>query len=102
MVIGEGSANQYLTTEQIAAIVAEAVTSLPLEGKRVLIIIPDGTRTMPMPMMFNLFQKILRPRVKAMDFLVALGTHPLMTDTQLSNLVGQQVVNGMVGETHVF
>lgn len=102
MVIGKGSADQYLTTEQVAAIVVEAVASLSLEGKRVLIIIPDGTRTMPMPMMFNLFQKILRPRVNAMDYLVALGTHPLMTDTQLSNLVGQRVVDGMVGETHVF
>jgi len=102
MVIGEGSANRYLTTEEIAAILAQSVASLPLEGKRVLIIIPDGTRTMPMPMMFGLFQKILRPRVKAMDYLVALGTHPLMTDAQLSNLVGQRVVDGMVGETHVF
>jgi len=43
MVIGKGSANPYLHTEQIAAIVAEAVASVPIEGKRILIIIPDGT-----------------------------------------------------------
>jgi nickel-dependent lactate racemase len=65
-------------------------------------IIPDGTRTMPMPAMFGLFQQLLRPRVRALDYLVALGTHPLMTDAQLTELVGKPVVNEMAGETHVF
>ena len=46
-----------------------------LDGKRVLIIIPDGTRSMPMPLMFNLFEELLGRRVKALDYLVALGTH---------------------------
>ena len=27
---------------------------MPLEGKRVLVIIPDGTRTAPIPLMFRL------------------------------------------------
>jgi lactate racemase len=65
-------------------------------------IIPDGTRTMPMPAMFALFQKLLRPRVKALDYLVALGTHPLMTDVQLTKLVGHPVGNELAGDTHVF
>jgi len=102
MVIGKGSASEYLTTSQAREIVAQAVASLPLDGKRVLMIIPDGTRTMPMPMMFDLFEEILKPRVKALDYLVALGTHPLMTDEHLSKLVGRAVVNGRAGETHVF
>ncbi|MHB8755171.1 MAG: lactate racemase domain-containing protein [Candidatus Acidiferrales bacterium] len=102
MIIGGGSANGSLNVEQIGAIVEEAVGSLSLEAKRVLVIIPDGTRTMPMPLMFSLFQKILRPRVHSLDYLVALGTHPLMTDEQLTRLVGQPVAAGMVGETHVF
>jgi len=82
--------------------VAEAVASVPISGKRVLIIIPDGTRTMPMPLMFGLFQKILKPLVTSLDYLVALGTHQPMTDAQLTKLVGQQVVNGIVGTTRVF
>lgn len=102
MVIGKGSINQYLSPDQIRDIVAEALASVRFEGRRVLIIIPDGTRTMPMPMMFDLFQKLLKPRVKALDYLVALGTHPLMTDAQLTKLVGQSVVDGRVGDTHVF
>ena len=100
--IGSGSADRYLSIEQMGEIVEQAVTSSPIAGKRVLIIIPDSTRTMPMPAMFSLFQKFLRPRVKALDYLVALGTHPLMKDEELTNLVGQRVVDGMAGETHVF
>jgi nickel-dependent lactate racemase len=102
MVIGKGSAERYLSGEELGAIVAEAGASVPITGKRVLIIIPDGTRTMPMALMFSLFQRILRPRVAALDYLVALGTHSLMTDADLSKHLGQPVVNGMAGETHVF
>jgi nickel-dependent lactate racemase len=102
MVIGTGSTDRYLSAEEIGEIVAEAAASAPVEGKRVLIIMPDGTRTMPMSTMFSLFQKYLTPRVKALDYLVALGTHPPMSDAQLTKLMGRPVVDGKVGETHVF
>ncbi len=102
MIIGKGIADAYLSDDNVRQIVAEAVASAPLDGKRVLIIIPDGTRTMPMPLMYALFQDLLRPRTKALDYLVALGTHRPMSDGQLSRLVGQRVVNGMAGEAHVF
>ena len=55
-----------------------------------------------MPLMFNLFEKVLGPRVKTMDYLVALGTHQPMTDAQLSKLVGRNVVNGHTGTHHIF
>src|SRR5690349_25051051 len=100
--IGKGSTTGYLTAEEIRDIVAKAVEAMPIGGKRVLILVPDGTRTAPMPQMFRLFQEVLRPRVKALDYLVALGTHPPMSDAQLSKLVGAAVVNGRVGETRIF
>jgi len=102
MVIGTGSASRYLSVDQMSDIVERAVASLPIQNKRVLIIIPDSTRTMPMPAMFSLFQELLRPRVAALDYLIALGTHPLMDDAQLTKLIGQPVVNGRAGETHIF
>lgn len=100
--IGSGSAEKYLTDDDVRQIVVESVASARLDGKRALIIIPDGTRSMPMPLMFELFQELLKPRVKALDYLVALGTHPPMTDEQLSKLIGKTVVNGLVGDTHIF
>jgi lactate racemase len=102
MVMGKGSSGQYLSAGQVREIVAEATASLPVAGQRVLIIIPDGTRTMPMALMFGLFEEILKPHVKALDYLVALGTHPIMSDAQLTKLVGHTVVNGQVGDTRVF
>lgn len=102
MVIGKGFANQYLSLDEVRHIVTHAAGSIPIDNKRVLTIIPDGTRTMPMPMMFRLLEEIVKPRVKALDYLVALGTHPIMSDAQLAKLIGQTVIDGRVGETRVF
>jgi nickel-dependent lactate racemase len=77
-----------LKDKEIEAIVAEGLNSLALNDKRVLVIIPDATRTMPLPLFFRLIAKHLLPRVKALDFLVALGTHPAMSDEALLRLVG--------------
>jgi nickel-dependent lactate racemase len=68
----------------------------------VLVLVPDGTRTMPMSLMFDLFEELLSPRAATMDYLVALGTHQPMTDTQLSKLVGRRVVDGQAGRSHIF
>ena len=94
--IGKGAADTFLSSAQVREILAQAIESTKLDGKRVIVLIPDGTRTMPMPQMFALFQELLRPRVKALDYLVALGTHTPMNDQQLSKLVGTTVVNGKV------
>ena len=102
MVIGRGYTGRDLTDDEAREIVREGLGTLAVDGKRVLILIPDGTRTMPMPLMFDLFQELLVPRAAAMDYLVALGTHQPMSDAQLSKLVGQTVVNGQVGRSHVF
>ena len=102
MTIGLGFQNQFLDDHAVERVVQEALSGLQLDGKRVLFLIPDGTRSMPMPLMFNLFEKHLSGRVAALDYLVALGTHQPMSDEQLSHLVGRQVQDGKVGESHVF
>lgn len=100
--IGKGSPFKYLPDSETGAIVQESLGTLPLDGKRVLIIIPDGTRSMPMPLMFNLFERYLGKRVQVLDYLVALGTHQPMDDKKLSKLVGRPVVNGFAGTSRVF
>ena len=67
---------------------AESLASLPLDQKRVLVLIPDTTRTMPLPFLFDLLEEFLIQRVRKLDFLVALGTHQPLGDNQLSKLVG--------------
>jgi nickel-dependent lactate racemase len=102
MVIGRGFADRMLTDEDIRSIVRESLETLHPEGKRVLVIIPDGTRSMPMPLMFSLFDEFLGQRVQALDYLVALGTHQPMSDAQLSRLVGQAVLHGRSGASRIF
>src|SRR5438270_3317527 len=102
MVIGKGFPDRLLSEQELRDIVSESIESVPLSDKRVLVIIPDGTRTMPMPLMFQILRETLQPRVKALDYLVALGTHPIMSDVQLSKLIGQPVADGKVGDCRVF
>jgi len=102
MIIGKGMNEGYLTKEELSEIVYDGLNSLALDGKRVLAIIPDRTRTMPMPVMFDVFEEILHNRVKKLDYLVALGTHQLLNDSQLSQLVGRIVVGGKAGNSWIF
>ncbi len=101
-VTGLGVADGYLTREQIDRVARDGCAALPVDGRRVLVVIPDGTRTMPMPLMFELLDRELSPRVAALDVLVALGTHTPMTDAQLTAHLGRPVVNGRAGTHRVF
>lgn len=102
MTIGMGMVDRFINDAEVYGIVREGLSTLSVDGKRVLIIIPDGTRTMPMPLMVNQFEQLLSPRAVIVDYLVALGTHPPMGDAQLSKLVGRTVVNGQFGNSHIY
>ncbi|MBV9481519.1 MAG: DUF2088 domain-containing protein [Acidobacteria bacterium] len=91
-----------LSRDDIWQFIAEARLALGVDGKRVLIIIPDGTRSMPMPLFFELLQDEIAARASACDYLVALGTHPLMTEPQLSRLLGRSVRNGRCAGARIF
>ena len=101
MTIGKNAAQGLLARDEVHQIVAQAAADLQVTGKRVLTIIPDGTRTMPMPLMFQLLQEEIGMRAAACDYLVALGTHPRMSETQLSRLMGCPVVDGVCGKARV-
>lgn len=80
LVIGAGFPDRYLSEEEVSAILAQAFRSWDLTGKRVLLIIPDSTRTAPVPLFFRLLYEFLGKKVAALDYLVALGTHPPMSE----------------------
>ncbi|MBE3132689.1 MAG: DUF2088 domain-containing protein [Acidobacteria bacterium] len=90
-----------MTPDAVRAIAGRGLSSLALDGKRLLVIIPDGTRTMPMPLMFDVLEAEAGPRVAALDYLVALGTHQPMSDAQLSRLIGRAVVDGQAGRSRI-
>ncbi len=88
MVLGKGSTTETLTIEDVKQLIAQACDPLPIDGKRVLVIIPDGTRTAPIPLFFRLLYEQLGRRVAQLDYLIALGTHPPMSEEAIDRLVG--------------
>jgi nickel-dependent lactate racemase len=88
MLAAAGSATRALTREDLRAALAAGCESLPVNGKWVLVIIPDGTRTAPIPLVFDLLYELLGARVTALDYLIALGTHPPMAPDAIDRLVG--------------
>lgn len=57
------------------------------KNQRLLVLIPDHTRTVPLPQLFRYLVEILHD-VRQLDFMVALGTHPPLSQAQLCRLVG--------------
>src|ERR1051325_2196221 len=56
-------------------------------GQKVLVLIPDHTRSVPLPFLFRSLVEILRD-AKQLDFMVALGTHPPLSEESINKLVG--------------
>jgi nickel-dependent lactate racemase len=50
--------------------------------------VPDDTRSIPMPIVFDALRAALAPRVRRVTVLIALGTHPPMTERQLDDHLG--------------
>lgn len=79
-----------LASDRIAAVLDRLVESREFSGRRVLLIVPDNTRTAPIGPLFRGLHERLRGAVRRLDVMIALGTHPplderaAMTRLQLS------------------
>ncbi len=80
---GEG-----FTEEVFVSTAKEALESLDCEGKRVLAIIPDATRTAPMKLFYQAYRDSLVSLTKQCDILIALGTHPPMSEKEIHYHLG--------------
>ncbi len=69
-------------------------------GQKILVLIPDHTRTIPLPFLFRELVAILHD-AQQLDFMVALGTHPPLTQTQLDALVGLTETDRLGAFRHV-
>lgn len=74
---------ESLTENQVRQVVARFVGQHDFHGKRVLCVVPDGTRTAPLGQLFRAFHAEVAERAKQIDLMIALGTHPPMTDDQI-------------------
>ena len=66
MVTGKGHTDSMLTETDIVDICAEAFEVQNLGGKKVLVIIPDHSRTAPIDILFRTVYKLLAARVECL------------------------------------
>src|SRR5215472_14327882 len=86
--ISAGGPGTGLDEPQVREACAAEVNRWGLRGRRVLMIVPDNTRTAPMDVMFRVLYELIAPEAKALDVLVALGTHPPMSDAAINQRLG--------------
>lgn len=77
-----------LADREVEDIVGRGLADLPLAGRRVLVLVPDGTRTFPVPLFFRILTRQLLGRAAALDFVVALGTHAPLPEEEMLRLFG--------------
>jgi nickel-dependent lactate racemase len=83
------SETECLSGEEVKEISESALSELNFKGKKVLAIIPDNTRTAPLPLFYQLFSNFIGKRAKSLEFLIALGTHPALSEEEIDHLLGR-------------
>lgn len=78
------SAGQTVPPDAVRELVGRACPAADYRGQRVCLIIPDGTRTAPVGLMFKTLFAQLAGSVKKFDVMIALGTHPAMPDDAIN------------------
>ena len=76
---------QLLTDQEIRNTLG--ILERQFTNQRVLVLIPDHTRSLPLPFLFRSIVDFLQD-VKQLDFMVALGTHPALSQESIHKLVG--------------
>ena len=83
-----GGPGGVLTEEQVRTFILDELAGADLEGRSVCVIVPDGTRSCPMPLLLGAVHEALHGRVTQLTVLVALGTHARMGETELARHLG--------------
>jgi nickel-dependent lactate racemase len=85
---GIGRKGVKIADSAIRELCAAEIARWNLRGRRVLAIVPDRTRSAPMDVMFRILHELVAPDAAAFDVLIALGTHPPMSDDAINRRLG--------------
>jgi nickel-dependent lactate racemase len=83
-----GGADRILTEPEVAAFIGEQLAGLDADGRSVCVLVPDGTRVCPLPLLVGAVHRALHGRVSRLNVLIALGTHGAMSEAQLAAHLG--------------
>ena len=77
-----------LSADDVAALVAQACPVGNYHGKKILVIVPDATRTAPVDLFFKALHAQVAETTSALDVMVALGTHHAMSEEAICERLG--------------
>jgi len=83
-----GGPGQILTEDDVRTFVRAQLSGLDLSGRSLCLVIPDATRTCPLPLLLGAIDEETAGRSSACTAVVALGTHAPMADAAIRSLVG--------------
>jgi nickel-dependent lactate racemase len=83
MVIECKNRDGFVSYDKAHEAITEFFAQNDYTGKRILLIIPDNTRSGPVGDIFKAIYDCLKQKVKGIDCLVALGTHQPLTEEQI-------------------
>ena len=83
-----GDASTVLDDDAVSAFIAEQLAAHPFDGRSVCVLVPDHTRTCPLPLLLRAVHGALHGRVTRLTVLVALGTHAPMSEEALASHLG--------------
>jgi nickel-dependent lactate racemase len=72
-----------VTAEEVAQAVATACPAECYRGQKVLLIVPDGTRTAPIGLLFKTLFAQIGQVSRAFDVMIALGTHQPLSEAAI-------------------
>ena len=84
--------------DEVTAFVTRALARADLDDKRVCLVVPDGTRTCPLPLLMRAAHSALEGRAKEVTVVIALGTHQGMSEDHLARHLGYSA--GAAEETY--
>jgi nickel-dependent lactate racemase len=83
MLLQRQNKDGFIGIDEARQAVGEFFAQRDYVGKRILLIVPDNTRSGPIGEIFKIVYDFLGQKAKAVDCLVALGTHPPLTEEQV-------------------
>jgi lactate racemase len=96
---------ELLDAREIRTFIGARLDALDLNGRSLCLVIPDATRSCPLPLLLDAIQEAVNPRVSSCTVVIALGTHAPMSDEHIRALVGTDslvVVNHAWWENQTF
>jgi len=86
-----GGPGEVLGEDQVRAFVRDQLAGADLDGRSVCVVVPDATRSCPLPLLLSTVHDALHGRVSRLTVLIALGTHAAMDEPALAVHLGYPV-----------